>query len=290
MIVTGTNKEMHMDNQKFGEIIAKARKNKGMTQKDLAEILRVTDKAVSKWERGKGYPEITLLPSLSKALDIPAQDLLFEDIEKDDEAPAVSNEVSDKIITGVIQYSGEISRQKRSKIVFPIISASLALLAFLCLLVNYCIDQTFTWSIYPLASLLLCFVVLAPIFLLQKHRTLAAHGVLLITLIPYLFVIEHMAAAGSWVIPLALPIAALTIGCSAMCIWILLYTRINRYIAMAAAFFLPGVVANLAINEIVVRYVGERTTNISVMITALSFTAVAIVLLIVGFARRKGRV
>ena len=56
-----------MNYQKFGEIIAKARKDKGMTQKDLAERLRITDKAISKWERGKGYPEITLLPALSKA-------------------------------------------------------------------------------------------------------------------------------------------------------------------------------------------------------------------------------
>jgi transcriptional regulator with XRE-family HTH domain len=67
MMSASSREEKMMNNQKFGEIIAKARKDKGMTQKDLAERLRITDKAISKWERGKGYPEITLLPALSKA-------------------------------------------------------------------------------------------------------------------------------------------------------------------------------------------------------------------------------
>lgn len=152
---------------------------------------------------------------------------------------------------------------------------------------NYCIDQAFTWSIYPLASLFLCFLVLIPIFFLKKHRILAAHGVLLIALIPYLFIIERMVMAGSWVIPLALPVALLSIGVSAIIVWLVLYTRINRFIAMAIAFFLSGVCVNLAINEIVVNFVGERTSNISVIITSLCFAAAAIVLLIIGCAQRK---
>ena len=273
-----------MDNQKFGEIIAKARKEKGMTQKALAEILCVTDKAVSKWERGKGYPEITLLPPLSKALNIPAKDLLCDDAE---DAAVTADEVSEKLVTGVIKYSGVISRQKLSKIVFPILSSALALSAFICLLVNYCIDQAFTWSIYPLASLLLCFVVLVPIFFLKKHRTLAAHAVLLIALIPYLFVIEHLAAAGSWVVTLALPVAVLSIGVSAIIVWLVLYTRMDRLITMAISFLLAGVGVNLAVNEIVMNFVGDRITNISVIITALCFAAAAIVLLIAGFTRHR---
>jgi len=278
-----------MNNQKFGAIIAKARKDKDMTQKALAEILRVTDKAVSKWERGKGYPEITLIPALSKALDIPAKDLLCDDAENNDETEdtAAPDDFSEKLVTGVIEYSGKITRQKLSRIVFPILAAALALPAFICLLVNYCIDQAFTWSIYPLASLLLCFIVLIPIFFLKKHRTLAAHGVLLIALIPYLFIIESMVKAGSWVIPLALPVAVLTIVVSAIIVWVVLYTRINRLIAMAFSYFLSGVCANIAINEIVMNFVGKRISNISVTITALCFAAVSVVLLVIGCVQHR---
>ena len=47
-----------------------------MTQKELAEKLNVTDKAISKWERGNGYPEITIIPELAKALEITVNELL----------------------------------------------------------------------------------------------------------------------------------------------------------------------------------------------------------------------
>ena len=57
-----------MDNKKFGAFIAAQRKEKGLTQKELADKLCVTDKAVSKWERGIGFPDIKLIEPLSEAL------------------------------------------------------------------------------------------------------------------------------------------------------------------------------------------------------------------------------
>ncbi len=62
----------------IGETIAERRKALGLTQKDLATHLSVTDKAVSKWERGQGYPDITMLNDLARALDLPMADLMRE--------------------------------------------------------------------------------------------------------------------------------------------------------------------------------------------------------------------
>ena len=59
-----------MDAEKFGAFIAVCRKEKNMTQAELAQKLKVTDKAVSRWERGKGFPDISILVPLSDALDI----------------------------------------------------------------------------------------------------------------------------------------------------------------------------------------------------------------------------
>lgn len=50
-----------MDNQKFGRFIRDLRKKANMTQKELGEKLNVTDKAVSKWERGLGFPDISII-------------------------------------------------------------------------------------------------------------------------------------------------------------------------------------------------------------------------------------
>lgn len=49
-----------MDNQKFGDFIKKLRKEKGLTQKELGDKLNITDKAISKWEIGLSFPDITM--------------------------------------------------------------------------------------------------------------------------------------------------------------------------------------------------------------------------------------
>ena len=65
-----------MDAKKTGQLICETRKQHGMSQKDLADILNITDKAVSKWERGISFPDISLLIPLSEALEISLYDLL----------------------------------------------------------------------------------------------------------------------------------------------------------------------------------------------------------------------
>ena len=65
-----------MTNMTTGEIISTCRKDKGMTQKDLAELLNVTDKAVSKWERNLSYPDTGLLPRLAEILGVSVETLL----------------------------------------------------------------------------------------------------------------------------------------------------------------------------------------------------------------------
>lgn len=65
-----------MDAKLTGEIINSRRKEKGLTQIQLAEILNVSNRAVSKWENGDGFPDITLLPDIAKALDLTIDELL----------------------------------------------------------------------------------------------------------------------------------------------------------------------------------------------------------------------
>lgn len=64
-----------MDAQKTGKYISDNRK-KGLSQKELAERLNITDKAISKWERGLSFPDISILIPLSETLDITLYDLL----------------------------------------------------------------------------------------------------------------------------------------------------------------------------------------------------------------------
>lgn len=70
-----------MDNYLTGAVIRRLREEKKMTQEELAERISVSCKAVSKWENGRGFPDISLLEPLAKALDISVIELLSgEDI------------------------------------------------------------------------------------------------------------------------------------------------------------------------------------------------------------------
>lgn len=81
-----------MDNLKLGNFIKSLRKEKNMTQKDLAKKIGLTDKAISKWERGLSFPDITILNSLAEVFDVDVSEILngergtnkinSEDIEK----------------------------------------------------------------------------------------------------------------------------------------------------------------------------------------------------------------
>ena len=74
-----------MDMVKIGKFIAALRKNKGLTQMQLAEKLNITDRAISKWECGKAMPDSSIMIELSEILGISVNELLLgEEIEMKD--------------------------------------------------------------------------------------------------------------------------------------------------------------------------------------------------------------
>ncbi|MDD5810207.1 MAG: helix-turn-helix domain-containing protein [Clostridiales bacterium] len=73
-----------MDCEKTGKLIRRLRQEKGYTQAGLADRLHVSDKAVSKWERGLGCPDISLLPQLSALLGAELESLIIGDMTPKD--------------------------------------------------------------------------------------------------------------------------------------------------------------------------------------------------------------
>ena len=65
-----------MTNRSMGEIISTLRKEKEMTQKQLAYLLNITDKAVSKWERDIAWPDIQTIPKLAEILGVSVEELM----------------------------------------------------------------------------------------------------------------------------------------------------------------------------------------------------------------------
>ena len=95
-----------MDNIKFGKLILKLRKKQNMTQKELAEKLNVTDKAVSKWERGDSFPDITLLEPIAKELGVTVSELITGEKDLND----------DEIKNKIEQFAKELKENRNKKI------------------------------------------------------------------------------------------------------------------------------------------------------------------------------
>lgn len=110
-----------MDQKKIGEFIAALRKEKKLTQEQLAEKLNITKNAVSKWERGISLMDLSLLKPLSEILGVSVTELLNgEKIDKDN-----INNKSDEIITNTINYQSKENRKKENKYIFIICILSL---------------------------------------------------------------------------------------------------------------------------------------------------------------------
>mgnify|MGYP000311428376 FL=1 len=78
-----------MDAKEFGAFLAQVRRERNMTQAELAQQLHVTDKAVSRWERGIGLPDINTLEPLADVLGLTLADLMHchDSRQKDDTPP-----------------------------------------------------------------------------------------------------------------------------------------------------------------------------------------------------------
>ena len=106
-----------MDKERIGEFIATLRKEQNLTQKQLADKICLTDKAVSKWERGMSYPDISMLEPLAEVLGVSILELIKgERLQKDE---VLSSEEAKELIENSIVLSDEeiTRRHRRSKVI-----------------------------------------------------------------------------------------------------------------------------------------------------------------------------
>lgn len=117
-----------MNQEKIGKFIAYCRKEKNMTQEELAQKLHLTDKAISKWKNGRCLPDLSILEPLSKTLDVSINEILSGEKIKEEEL----KDHTDKNIIDVVNYSDEkIKRIKRTiKVSSIIMIITLATLMF----------------------------------------------------------------------------------------------------------------------------------------------------------------
>ena len=102
-----------INNEKFGQFLAEVRKEKQMTQKDLADKLFVSDKTVSKWERGNSMPNVTLLIPIADILGITVTELLQG--EKLKENKTLNSDVVETLVVNSLDLSLRDTIHQRKK-------------------------------------------------------------------------------------------------------------------------------------------------------------------------------
>lgn len=139
-----------MDAAKTGQFIADLRKSRGFTQQDVADRLGITDKTVSKWECGNGYPDITIIPALAELFQVTADELLLgERIVKEESRPVGAESRKKQV--------GYLLRTKRQEINHLLIGSIGCGIAAVVLLFSLG-RSTFSAPISCGASVLLCVI------------------------------------------------------------------------------------------------------------------------------------
>ena len=153
---------------KMAQLISELRKEKKLTQKDLAEQLGITDKAVSKWERGLSCPDISLLSSLSNVLGITANELLNGE-RAVPSAPKTANPNTPPHQENNTSKNGKTKNKPWRTLTIPPVILLLSFLVFMgC---NTVIEKGLAWSLIPLnITVFIWLAAISGTFIMGKNK------------------------------------------------------------------------------------------------------------------------
>ncbi|MGL4607510.1 MAG: helix-turn-helix domain-containing protein [Eubacteriaceae bacterium] len=272
-----------MNNDRMGNFIFELRKSKKMTQKQLAEKLNLTDKAVSKWERGLGYPDITILPKLAEVLEVTTNELLNGKKEEE------KNPKEEVIVQQTLKYVDKVTRRKRktvSGIAILGISIVFGLGILITMICDYALSGRLTWSLYPIASIFFGWFIIIPVFQAKKRKLMWGLMSLCIFIIPFLFCIETINDEAQWLIPLGIPISLAALGYLWLVYFMFVRSKMNPWILSGIGFVL-AIPLSILINVMVGLYLKDTTFDIWEILSPSITGIIGLILMVIGFLQKK---
>ena len=155
-----------MNQEKIGKFIAQERKHKKLTQKELADKLRLSEKTISKWECGKGLPEVSLMQPLCKELNISVNDLL-------------NGEKDTKEEQAIIDYVNYEKKKSKKKIII-LTTISILLITFILLTTIYFFNNYGKITAYELSGSTENFSLTGALFIKSNQNNILNTGKLTI--------------------------------------------------------------------------------------------------------------
>lgn len=187
-----------MDAKHLGPFIAERRKELGLTQAQLAEKLHVTDKAVSRWERGVGLPDINTLEALADALELSLVELMQA---RRSRADLISAEEAEKLLTDTIQLTKESNKAARQ--VGTVILAGFTVISVFLLVLLFFSGKPLLFSVGSLIAGLMAWGI--PIWQMTLAKSdrrvlsaIASFTFALLSILIQFWNISHRAQIGDW--------------------------------------------------------------------------------------------
>jgi len=267
----------------LGERIQQLRKARGLSQEQLADSLNVSRQAISKWETDQSSPEIGNILALSSVFSVSTDELLGNDKEGYNVATAQPGLTKKKWSIFTSMARGFIKIMD-SKIIFLIFTISCVIAVGTCIIVNFAIDSRITWAAYPILSVLVGWLIITP-SLFRKYIWSMCMSTLLV--VPFLYLLEMITPVHDWFLPVGLPAAIVGI----VYVWVIYilfrYIKMSLWYKFAITVILSGVVDNLIINHFVDAFLNTQTSHLQYFISVFSYTVVFVLLLIMGYSRKK---
>ncbi len=171
-----------------GAFITQCRKEKKLTQAQLAEKLNITDRAVSKWETGKSMPDSSIMLELCEILGITVNELLMGEREKRESYKEKGDENLDTIDT-IKKRKNRVGFKRLGAVIFSALLFTAMAVCFIC---DMAISGRLTWSLISAVSIVFGWAVCLPGIRFGKKGIVRCFGWLSGLIIPYLYVLSRL--------------------------------------------------------------------------------------------------
>lgn len=187
--------------ENMGQVITLKRKEKELTQKELADKLGVTDKAVSKWERGISYPDIALIMPLAEVLGLSTDELLGKKEEAKANLPMEDNEEKENRVVhedrkpqGAVKphiiIKKGLNGKKTRELLLLLLSGACMVASVTCVIVDYATTGGLSWSLIAIVSMALGWLLAFPFLKGMKKAPIVAGVILCLCIAPFLWALS----------------------------------------------------------------------------------------------------
>ncbi|NCE63482.1 XRE family transcriptional regulator [Pseudoflavonifractor sp. 524-17] len=256
-----------MDQSDVGRLIAQCRKEKHLTQAQLAEQLGITDQAVSKWETGKCLPDPSIMLDLCQILDLTGDELL-----RGTKAPRVPVEMPPPP-----PQERRRARPPVRRLISILFSAAVLTGIFVCLICDLALSGGLTWSPIPVSAMVFGWAVVLPSIAWGVRGIQGSLAALTLFLLPFLLLLSCLTGVGA-----VFSIGAVMAVLSLLFLWLIAgmfcwLGRTRPFAALGTALFLSLLLLffiNAALSRLIAEPIFDLWDGVSVFVLLiLAFAA-----------------